>query len=132
VSVVEVGGKRNLPEFIRIASSFRIPVGVLYDQDSSDFHNRRNEESSYNTLLDRFEKADGTIRVWQIKKNYEAALEAALGAQKYAELCQKYPGSKPTRARLIALEPDLALPDPLPQLLKGAIPHTASVPQGTK
>jgi hypothetical protein len=51
-------------------------------------------------------------------KNYEDHLRAAVGEKKYQELCQKYPNvGKPTRARLIATESDLAVPDPLPEVL---------------
>jgi len=36
-TIVEVGGKRNLKDFADLAISFQIPVGVVYDKDSSDF-----------------------------------------------------------------------------------------------
>jgi putative ATP-dependent endonuclease of OLD family len=42
-----VGGKRNLMEFAKIAISFGIPTGVIYDRDSSDFpkHKKAEEDS---------------------------------------------------------------------------------------
>ncbi len=112
-------GPENLPEFVRIATSFAIPVGVLYDEDSSDFNDRRDEEIEFNKELDAFQRPDGSVRVWRMIKNYEDQLRAAVGEKKYQELCQKYPKvGKPTRARLIATEPTLPAPDPLPEILK--------------
>lgn len=126
-TIVEVGGKRNLPEFVRIASSFGIPVGVLYDEDSSDFKDRRDEERTFNEQLDAFQKDDGSVRVWHISKNYENHLRATLGETKYLELCQRYPNvGKPTRARLIACEPDLAVPVPIAEILNWLTPSATS------
>jgi putative ATP-dependent endonuclease of the OLD family len=117
-TIVEVGGKRNLPEFARIALSFGIPTGVVYDEDSSDFKDRRDEEKEFNKLLDGFIRQDGICRVWHLSKDYEAHLRKALGESKYQELCQKYSGvGKPTRARLIATEESLPVPDPIPEVL---------------
>jgi predicted ATP-dependent endonuclease of OLD family len=117
-TIVEVGGKRNLLEFVRIAASFGIPVGVLYDEDSSDFRDRQDEERKFNEQLDAFGKDDGSIRVWRMPKNYESHLRVTLGEAKYVELCRKYTNvGKPTRARLIACEPDLAVPAPIEEIL---------------
>lgn len=118
VTIVEVGGKRSLPEFVRIASSFEIPSGVLYDEDSSDFKDSREAEKEFNKELDAFAKADGSVRVWKFSKDYEDHLKKALGEKKYEELCRKYPQTgKPTRARLIASEPGLPIPRPLEEIL---------------
>lgn len=35
-TIIEVGGKRNLIDFVELALSFEIPVGLVYDTDSSD------------------------------------------------------------------------------------------------
>ncbi len=124
-TIVEVGGKRNLPEFISIAASFGIPVGVLYDEDSSDFKDG-NEERKFNEQLDAFRKDDGSVRVWRMPKNYEDHLRKTLGEAKYLELCQKYPNvGKPTRARLIACEADLTVPDPIEKILNWLSPSAA-------
>ena len=48
ISIVEVGGKRNLIEFAQIASSFGIKTGLIYDEDSSDFDGQRREEIEFN------------------------------------------------------------------------------------
>lgn len=126
-TIVEVGGKRNLPEFVRIAASFGIPVGVLYDEDSSDFKDRRLEEKTFNEQLDAFRKDDGSVRVWRMSKNYEDHLRTKLGEAKYQEVCQKFSNvGKPTRARLIACEPGLDVPDPIPEILKWLSPRTSS------
>ena len=117
-TIVEVGGKRNLVEFAKIATSFGIPTGILYDQDSSDFQEKRGEEATFNAQLDSLAKADGSVRVWRLSKNYEDELRKALGEAKYQELCQKYPNTgKPTRARLMAMEADLLVPVPLGEIL---------------
>ena len=116
-TIVEVGGKRNLTEFIQIATSFEIPTGIVYDEDSSDFDNK-GEEAKFNATLDGFSKADGSVQVWRLSKNYEDHLRSAVGEGKYQELCQKYPNfGKPTRARLIAMEVDLPIPNPIPGIL---------------
>jgi putative ATP-dependent endonuclease of OLD family len=116
-SIVEVGGKRNLPEFAQIAPSFGIPTGIIYDEDSSDFKDAA-EEAKFNAALEGLAKKDGSVRVWRFSKNYEDHLKSAVGEKKYQELCQKYPNvGKPTRARLIAMETDLPIPHPIPDIL---------------
>ena len=66
-TIIEVGGKRNLMEFAKIAISFGIPSGVVYDKDSSDFpKDKRAEEEAYNAQLDALAKSDGTVRVWKL------------------------------------------------------------------
>ncbi len=118
-TVVEVGGKRNLPEFAKIALSFAVPVGILYDEDSSDFTDRRDDEKAFNNSLDAFAKPDGSCKVWRFTKNYEDHLRNAVGEQEYQRLCQKYPqAGKPTRARLIAAEDGLPIPEPIEEILK--------------
>jgi predicted ATP-dependent endonuclease of OLD family len=113
-TIIEVGGKRNLFEFARISCSFGIPTGVLYDEDSSDFKDKKSEEEKqFNDQLDGLPITDGAM-VWKLSKNYEGCLRRTLGESKYQELCQKYPQvSKPVKARLIASENGLAIPDEL-------------------
>jgi len=116
-TIVEVGGKRNLPAFAEIAASFRIPTGIIYDEDSSDFNNKT-DEAKFNMELEGLAKKDRTLMVWRLNKNYEDHLRRAIGEKKYQELCQKYPNTgKPTRARLIAMEPDLSIPEPVSEVL---------------
>ncbi|MDQ3668171.1 MAG: AAA family ATPase [Acidobacteriota bacterium] len=116
-TTVEVGGKRSLPEFARIAASFGIPTGVVYDQDSSDIKDK-GEEADFNTALDGLARKDGSVMVWRFTKKYEDHLRNAIGEKKYQELCQKYSHvGKPTRARLIAMETALPIPAPIPEIL---------------
>jgi len=119
-TIIEVGGKRNLMEFAKIAISFGIPTGVVYDKDSSDFpKEKRAEEDAYNAELDALAKSDGTVQVWKFDANYEEHLRKAVGETTYQELCQKFPNvGKPTRARLIAMESGLAIPDPVEAILR--------------
>lgn len=117
-TIVEVGGKRNLIEFAKIAASFGIPTGIVYDLDSSDSKGKQEEEAAFNKELDAFAKADGLFKVWQCSKNYEDQLRKSLGEHKYQELCQKYERvAKPTRARLIASEDGLPIPPPFEEVL---------------
>ncbi len=115
-SIVEVGGKRNLIEFCRIARSFNIPFGVVYDEDSPEI-NDKNEESKYNADLDAL-GVDGN-HSWQFVKRYEDELKAAVGSDaEYQRLCQNYPNTgKPTRARLIAADPATAVPKKVNDIL---------------
>lgn len=117
-TVVEVGGKRNLREFAAIAISFGIPTGIVYDRDSTDFQNDRAEEATFNGQLDGLVRADGSVRVWRLTPDYEGHLKGALGDAKYQEVCQRHGGhSKAVRARLIAQEAELPIPDPIPEVL---------------
>ncbi len=106
-TIVEVGGKRSLPEFVQLAESFEIPVGVLYDEDSSDFGKQREEERAFNAALDGMARKDGSVRVWKLSKDYEQHLRETIGDGKYQKLCEKHGKvGKPTRARLIACDTD--------------------------
>ena len=125
-TIVEVGGKRNLREFADIAISFGIPTGVVYDEDSSDFRDQRADEVEFNEELDGLARADLSVRVWRLVKNYEDRLRRAVGEDSYQELCQKYPlMGKPTRARRIAQEPGLQIPEPFEEVLKWLGGHGA-------
>lgn len=118
-TIVEVGGKRNLPEFARIAMSFGIPTSILYDEDSTDFKDKKEEEKKFNEGLDALKRADRAVMVWCFSRNYEDHLRQAVGEKKYQELCQKYSNTgKPIRARLIAMETDLPVPPPLGEVLR--------------
>jgi hypothetical protein len=79
---VEVGGKRNLKDFAELAISFEIPVGIVYDKDSSGFKSE-DEETEYNGILYRLETDDGSVSVWQIDRKHEDAARRAVGEKKY-------------------------------------------------
>jgi putative ATP-dependent endonuclease of the OLD family len=117
-TIVEVGGKRNLPEFVAIAASFRIPTGVVYDEDASDFKDNRDEEKEFNKTLDGLAKGDESVKVWRLTKKYEDCVKKAFGEEKYQQLCQKHPNvSNPTRQRLIAMETGMPIPEPFEDVL---------------
>jgi putative ATP-dependent endonuclease of OLD family len=122
-TIVEVGGKRNLKDFAELAISFQIPVGIVYDKDSSDFKNE-DEETEYNSMLDRFETCDGSMRVWQIDRKHEDAVRRAVGEKKYRELAQRYPNyTNATRQRLIAADPEMPVPEEFTEILQWLVPE---------
>jgi predicted ATP-dependent endonuclease of OLD family len=115
-SIVEVGGKRNLKDLVELALSFGKRVGILYDRDSSDFEGRRDEEEAYNMMLDSL-GARGVF-VARMDKNCEDEHRREIGDAPYQQLCQRYPNvTKSVRARLIAVDPAV----PVPQFLSGIL-----------
>ena len=126
-TIVEVGGKRNLPEFVAIASSFGIPVGFLFDSDSSDFDGDRDTEKTFNAGLKALESLDGSVKGWELSRNFEDHLRRTIGESVYLAECQKYPKTgKPTRARLMAADPTVAIPEPVPELLRWLVGTTTA------
>jgi len=111
-TIIEAGGKRNLKDLAELAISFGIPTGIVYDEDSSDFNDKA-AEAVYGEL-DALAKADGSVNVWHLSKNYEDHLRKALTEPVVQQLSQKHGGglSKAVKARLIATEP--GHPSPLP------------------
>lgn len=120
-TIVEAGGKRNVKDLVEIATSFGIHVGVVYDEDSSDFQNKV-DEKAFNAELDALAKPDGSVRVWRLSKNYEDHLRKALTEPVYQQLSQKYAAeagrSKAVKARLIATEQGKPVPPPVGDILK--------------
>jgi predicted ATP-dependent endonuclease of OLD family len=122
-TIVEVGGKRNLKDFAELAVSFQIPVGIVYDRDSSDFKDEE-EEAQYNGMLDGLETDDGSVRTWQIDRKHEDAVPC-LGEKKYQELSQRYPNyTKATRQRLIAADLEMPVPEELAEILQWLVLDT--------
>ena len=69
-TIIEVGGKRNLIDFVELALSLEIPVGLVYDTDSSDFgKTEKEEEEKYNEHLNSYAKK--SVQVFVFEKNYE-------------------------------------------------------------
>ncbi len=113
-TIVEVGGKRNLKDFAELAISFQIPVGVVFDRDSSDFKDE-DEEGKYNDVLFGLENA----AVWEINRKHEDAVRRAAGENKYQELSQRYPNyTNATRQRLIAADPEMPVPSEFAEILR--------------
>jgi len=58
------------------------------------------------------------VRVWRLTKKYEDHVRQAVGEEEYQRLCQKHSSvGKPTRQRLIAMEEEIAIPDPFGAIL---------------
>lgn len=123
ITLVEVGGKRNLKEFADLAISFGVPCGVVYDSDSSDFDDKT-AEAIFNATLDGLATSDGRTKVWQFAKDYEAVLKMAISDAQYQAMCVKYAAeagrSKPVKARLIATESTLPIPPQVREILEWA------------
>ena len=111
-TIVEVGGKKSLLEIAKIAISFEIPTGIIYDEDSSDFKSDEKEkEQQYNKELESLKNPGASTEVWKFNKKYEDELKKFLGEQKYQKLCQKYSNySPPIRQRLIAVDSETGIP----------------------
>jgi putative ATP-dependent endonuclease of the OLD family len=123
VTIVEVGGKRNLKDFAELAISFQIPLGIVYDKDSSDFKGEY-EEAEYNGMLDGLETNDGSVRTWQIDRKHEDAVRRAVGEKKYQELSRRYPNyTNATRQRLIAADPEMPVPEQFAEILQWLVPE---------
>ena len=126
-TIVEVGGKRNLLPFAELASSFGIPTGLLFDEDSSDIA-EDDEEAELNQRLGKFAESAEAHAAWQLSKDYEDNLRRELGEDRYQELCQAYPGvSKAVRARLIAADASTSVPTPLEEVIRWLAPNSPEI-----
>jgi putative ATP-dependent endonuclease of OLD family len=122
-TVVEVGGKRNLIDIAELAISFGIPTGILYDKDSGEFRNKKDEETQYNERLDHFAKTDGSVRVWRFDPDYQACARQAAGDSAYQTIMQRYPEQqygkgKARRGRMIAADPDMPVPSQIGEAIR--------------
>lgn len=109
-TIIEVGGKRNLIDFVDLALSFEIPVGLVYDTDSSDFKKEeKDEETKYNELLNSY--AAKGVQVFVFEKNYEDECKKFYTEKTYQEHCQKFGRNKTLRARLMAQDETIPIPD---------------------
>ena len=109
-TIIEVGGKRNLIDFVELALSFGIPVGLVYDTDSSDFgKTEREAEEEYNALLNSYSKKG--VQVFVFEKNYEDECKKYYTEKTYQEYCMSFGRNKTLRARLMAQEEGIPIPD---------------------
>ena len=115
-TIVEVGGKGNLEYFANIAISFNIPTGIVFDLDASDYKDKRDEEKAINEDLNKRDNGKD-IRVWPFDKKYEDHLRTAIGEEKYQELSQKFGKNKVYKARMIAMEKEIKIPEPVEEIL---------------
>ena len=119
-TIIEVGGKRNIMDFVNLALSFEIPVALVYDTDSSVFKDNREEEKAYNELLEDYSKKG--VQVFKFSENYESELKNEWTEATYNRYCQKYEKvSKVIRARLFACD----LQIPIPEFVKPIISWAA-------
>lgn len=122
VSVVEVGGKRNLKELSQIAASFQIPTAIVYDEDSSDFKDNKADETTFNAELDALNDTAKNVRVWKFAKDYEDLLRTTISPAVYNTVCSTLAAeagrSKAGRARLIAMDSSLPVPPIVEEILK--------------
>jgi predicted ATP-dependent endonuclease of OLD family len=123
-TIVEVGGKKNLYDFAELALSLGIPTGIVYDKDSSDFSgkNKEQEEAAHNAKLDALAKADGSVRVWCLDKDYEDLVRRTVGAETYEKILARYPSDdygkgKPRRQRMVAGDKDVGVPAAVKEML---------------
>jgi predicted ATP-dependent endonuclease of OLD family len=109
-TIIEVGGKRNLIDFVELALSFEIPVGLVYDTDSSDFGKAEREaEKEYNALLNSY--SEKGVQVFVFEKNYEDECKKYYTEKTYQEHCMNFGRNKTLRARLMAQEEGIPIPD---------------------
>ena len=109
-TIIEVGGKRNLIDFVDLALSFGIPVGLVYDTDSSDFGKAEREaEEEYNALLNSY--SEKGVQVFVFEKNYEDECKKYYTEKTYQEYCMSFGRNKTLRARLMAQEEGIPIPD---------------------
>ena len=106
-TIVEVGGKRNIKLFADLALSLNIPIGIVYDLDSSDFDDE-GEEYEYNLMLESY--GDNGAKIFCFEKNYEDECKRFYGDETYQSYCQLFGKNKPLRARLMAIDNDIEIP----------------------
>lgn len=113
ISMVDVGGKRNLLKFIKIAKFLSLKIVVLYDTDSREL--KESENILYNKDLNK--EIDSNTLLVPMEENYEMELKKTIGGENVYN-SQKYDGTKPIRARLIAEDKNLKIPDKIFNLIK--------------
>lgn len=121
-TIVEVGGKRNLIDFAELAISFGIPTGIVYDRESKEIADKK-EESEYNNRLDGLASADESVQVWCLDPDYENTAIAEIGEEKHRQIMERYPPSvygkgKARRARMAATDAEMRPPALLLEAIK--------------
>jgi len=107
-TIIEVGGKRNIVDFVDLALSFQIPVGFVYDTDSSDFTDAE-KEAEYNIQLESYYKKG--VKIFAFNKNYESECKMFYSEQIYQKYCLRFGRNKIQRARLMAQDDSILIPD---------------------
>jgi predicted ATP-dependent endonuclease of OLD family len=104
-TVINSGGKSAVLDLAKIAISFGIPTGIVYDVDGGD--------DPLNAELEAL-ASDG-VRIWSLDPDYEKAASAEVGEDRYREIMDRYPPSaygksKSRRARMAAADDDMRPP----------------------
>lgn len=107
-TIVEVGGKRNIIDFMNLTLSFGIPTAIVYDTDSSDFSGKKEEEIEYNEILESYKEKG--VMVFSFSKNYEEELRKFYGEELYIRYCEKFGRNKTQRAKLMAQDSTIEIP----------------------
>ncbi|MCZ2459298.1 MAG: AAA family ATPase [Chitinophagales bacterium] len=116
-TIIEVGGKRNLIDFVELALSFGIPVGLVYDIDSSDFSKKdKEEEVKYNERLNSY--AEHGVQVFVFSNDYEDECKKYYTEKIYNSYCEQFGRNKTLRARLMAQDETIAIPDFVVPIIK--------------
>ena len=116
-TMIEVGGKRNLIDFVELALSFGIPVGLVYDIDSSDFGKKdKEEEAKYNERLNSY--GEHGVQVFVFGNDYEDECKKYYTEKIYNGYCEQFGRNKTLRARLMAQDESIAIPDFVVPIIK--------------
>ena len=106
VSIVECGGKSNIPVFARICQSCRIPFVVLHDRDAELGEDPIPAEVALNALIDDIAGPDRAIVL-------EPDFEAVAGLRGHS--------NKPERAWNHFSTPGVEVPEPLARAVRRAL-----------
>jgi AAA domain, putative AbiEii toxin, Type IV TA system len=106
ISIVECGGKSNIPVFARICKSCRIPFVVLHDRDAAPGEEPIPQEVALNRLIASIAGRDRTIVL-------EPDFEGVTGLRGHA--------NKPERAWEHFSSPGVTVPEPLARAVRLAL-----------
>jgi predicted ATP-dependent endonuclease of OLD family len=116
-TIIEVGGKRNLIDFVELALSFGIPVGLVYDIDSSDFGKKdKEEEAKYNERLNSYTELG--VQVFVFGNDYEDECKKYYTEKINMAIVSNLEEIKTLRARLMAQDESIAIPDFVVPIIK--------------
>jgi len=122
VTVVDAGGKENLLLYAKIANSFGLPVGVVFDCDTiTENENKKAKAIKDNQEIEKWCK-DNHVSCWKLQGDYEVVVRAAIGDENWGKLLDKYQeyGSVKHRQRLIAEDKEVVTPDVISEIVKWA------------
>lgn len=87
VSIIESGGKKSLPLFVKILERMQKPYLVVFDEDSSDFSaGEKEREEEFNRELSELAGPENCV---MMVPNLEDELSRALGGERYMALLEQ-------------------------------------------